>query len=203
MITRNHLEKQDSLISSSDPPLWLLGHRADHKRAVDFLIEVANCQLEPKAVQRLSARFPEMCSRPLTIPGATLAMLRHRLQEAWKAPTARERELWLVTMLTDVLDVISRNAEEKPRYTDAWSHVAWAIWEGLRITDWMRVCLNPDCDARYFVAQRRSQKYCSHDCAAPAIRELKRVWWNEHGREWTKTRKRPSKLRKSKGRKQR
>jgi hypothetical protein len=46
-------------------------------------------------------------------------------------------------------------------------------------------CHNPDCPhAPYFFATRRSQKYCSDECAIPAQREFKRKWWRENGARW-------------------
>ncbi len=50
------------------------------------------------------------------------------------------------------------------------------------------VCGNSACPAPYFFAQRRSQKYCSEECAAPAQREFKRKWWSEHGPKWRASR---------------
>jgi len=49
------------------------------------------------------------------------------------------------------------------------------------VGDRARHCQNPDCVAPYFIAARRSQKYCSTTCAAPTQREFKRRWWAEHG----------------------
>jgi hypothetical protein len=46
----------------------------------------------------------------------------------------------------------------------------------------LRVCRNLDCPGRYFLGVRSDQKYCSTDCALPAVRAAKRKWWNkEHG----------------------
>jgi hypothetical protein len=50
------------------------------------------------------------------------------------------------------------------------------------------ICGNFDCPAPYFFARRRSQKYCSGECAAPAQREFKRKWWSEHGPKWRASR---------------
>jgi hypothetical protein len=48
------------------------------------------------------------------------------------------------------------------------------------IADRARFCEGPDCKARYFIAVKRWQKYCSLECAGPAGREAKRKWWHEH-----------------------
>jgi len=41
-------------------------------------------------------------------------------------------------------------------------------------------CLNAECPSPYFFRARKSQQYCSPECAKPAQREAKRKWWNEH-----------------------
>jgi len=51
-----------------------------------------------------------------------------------------------------------------------------------------RVCSNKECPARYFVAGRSSQKYCSEVCARPAQQEYKRQWWAKAGKEWRRER---------------
>jgi hypothetical protein len=45
------------------------------------------------------------------------------------------------------------------------------------------ICSNQDCPARFFFASRKSQKYCSTDCALPAQRFYKRKWWAKNGKQ--------------------
>jgi len=61
---------------------------------------------------------------------------------------------------------------------DAFGQVLLRAFE---IADRLRFCPTPNCPAPYFIAQRRSQKYCSDACSLPAQRECKRAWWREHG----------------------
>jgi hypothetical protein len=61
---------------------------------------------------------------------------------------------------------------------DAFGQVLLRAFE---VADRMRFCPTPNCPAPYFMAQRRSQKYCSDACSLPAQRECKRTWWREHG----------------------
>lgn len=80
------------------------------------------------------------------------------------------------------------------------AQTAWAIAEvavdefalvllrGMHVADLMRLCPNPTCPAPYFIAKRRSQKYCSDACSLPAQREFKKAWWREHGSDWRKLR---------------
>jgi len=56
------------------------------------------------------------------------------------------------------------------------------LLEFMRWAELTRYCGNPDCPAHYFIATRRSQKYCSDACSKPAQREFKRRWWATTGR---------------------
>jgi hypothetical protein len=47
-----------------------------------------------------------------------------------------------------------------------------------------RKCQNPECAAPYFFAKRRTQRYCSKDCAEPAQRAFKINWWKRKGKQW-------------------
>lgn len=38
-------------------------------------------------------------------------------------------------------------------------------------------CPNPECPAPYFFQKKKSQKFCSPECAKPSQRESKRRWW--------------------------
>jgi hypothetical protein len=38
-------------------------------------------------------------------------------------------------------------------------------------------CPNPTCPAPYFFRSKKSQKFCSPECAKPSLRESKRAWW--------------------------
>jgi hypothetical protein len=58
----------------------------------------------------------------------------------------------------------------------------------VKIGDKARRCGNPECDAPYFIAKRKNQKYCTEKCAGHGQRELKRSWWAEHGEKWRKER---------------
>jgi hypothetical protein len=47
----------------------------------------------------------------------------------------------------------------------------------LHHSPYLRICRNGDCSARYFIAARKDQKYCSPECAEPAKLAAKRKWW--------------------------
>jgi hypothetical protein len=41
-------------------------------------------------------------------------------------------------------------------------------------------CPNPECPAPYFFRSKKSQKYCSLECAKPAQRDSKKRWWADN-----------------------
>src|SRR5205085_5065924 len=49
-----------------------------------------------------------------------------------------------------------------------------------RASDKARHCGNAECDAPYFFATKKGQKYCSDACAIPAQREAKLKWWHDN-----------------------
>lgn len=59
-----------------------------------------------------------------------------------------------------------------------------ALYALFRQSRLAKVCANSDCPARYFVARKTSQEYCSDGCAKVFQREWKRQWWANHGKEW-------------------
>lgn len=65
----------------------------------------------------------------------------------------------------------------------------WAIYTLFRQSALAKVCANPDCPARYFIARKATQRYCSDKCAEVFQKEWKRKWWAEHGSQWRRSRK--------------
>jgi hypothetical protein len=113
------------------------------------------------------------------------------LQQAWKQPTVLEREMSLNRPLFLVQEnfykVCAANPPEGSESQAArrvWGRLVVALSLARRMADRMRYCVNPTCPAPYFIAKRRSQKYCSEKCTAPAQREFKAAWWKEHGEKW-------------------
>jgi hypothetical protein len=171
----------------------------------------------PETLRRLRRRYPEFCPRAFETGEAlgkgdygSFLVIQDRLRSAWQAPTTEERDLWINGLLADVVRysvLVSPQAAEAylgeagRLGDDAWSGLAWAIHQALRVSDSMRICANVDCDARYFIAKRRTQKYCCEKCAGPAKRAAQKAWWAEHGSTWRRARKR-AKAKKGRGTKQ-
>ena len=106
------------------------------------------------------------------------AELSATLRRAWSKPTCQERETGILAALVDLSQYYS--AKSGRRFALVQEPLAPAFLQAIHAADLMRVCQNPDCPARYFIADRRTQKFCSEKCAGPAQREAKRRWWNEN-----------------------
>jgi hypothetical protein len=124
-------------------------------------------------------RFPEFCPE-----GGFPLAVREDIENAWRQPTAFDRDAALLEPIASALHFYGIAVDRQEAGAEAWAYLAAVIWYATKISDRMRVCANPDCRARYFVASKRIQKYCSKACAAPAQRALKRTWWKEHGPKW-------------------
>ncbi len=121
-----------------------------------------------------------------------LSVFQQRLRKAWKAPDVREREWYSFQLLARFWKFANRGDArlqallKDPAVTDVWldpppvTAFEAAIFHLKALSDKAKYCAGPDCAARYFVAQKRWQKYCSEKCAGPANREAKRRWWHEN-----------------------
>lgn len=128
-----------------------------------------------------------------------MVQVRDNLRAIWREPDLRRRE-WLAFRLRELL-----MAKADPRFIQAAGVISGpevnlidrlpppspfeqTIMQLLKSADRSRYCANADCPAPYFLAKRRSQKYCSDACSRPAQKEFKRRWWDEHGESWRKAR---------------
>jgi hypothetical protein len=56
----------------------------------------------------------------------------------------------------------------------------------------LHTCAIADCNAPYYFAKRRTDRYCGNDdCASRAQRAAKKAWWNKYGKEWRAKRNKP------------
>jgi len=115
-----------------------------------------------------------------------LVIIRAGIQNIWRAPDIRTRE-WVVYRLIDT-------AITERIYPASLHQAFWSSSGPLapmppptpfeQAIDYLRkhvrrlaYCANPGCSSPFFFNVRRSQKYCTEDCARPSQREFKRVWW--------------------------
>lgn len=101
-----------------------------------------------------------------------------KLRNAWEQPTVPRREIGMLVMLLEIAQLYSEATGKWFALMD--EPMAIVMLEAIHSADRMRICGNPQCPAPYFIASRRSQKFCCDACALPAQREYKRKWWNEH-----------------------
>jgi hypothetical protein len=138
------------------------------------------------------------------IRDAQFVFLREDLRRRWNAQTTRERDVLISQLRTTFLNSVRSFMYRKSAGLLDTPGTVFLVPEEFRIPPYhpfeqvlnfldkfgprTRYCANPDCSERYFVADRRTGKYCSSDCAKPAQQALKRQWWNQHGSEWRRQR---------------
>jgi len=74
-----------------------------------------------------------------------------------------------------------------------------AVYALFRNSSLAKVCENPECPAKYFIAQRKSQRYCGEECASVYQREWKRKWWKKKGAKLRSEQRRQKEKRKGDG----
>ncbi len=190
------------------------------REAERFLTEIANLRDDPASVRRLEAQLGAFAPWPARWSGESgLRDLRDKIREVWREPNLLRRTwaalaLFLQVVIQplqdetrkssdaprpdirpgeDFLEVLNRIPVPPP---DPLSQVFSYFTES---TDRARYCANPDCLAPYFLAKRRTQRYCSDACSKPAQQRFKREWWAEHGKAWRKARKASAKKSQRKG----
>lgn len=175
--------------------------RLSASQAERFLAELAN--LGDDSLQRFIKRYGDLFkprhyvheieelkqqweSTGLDWTGTQVLGLRNLVRRAWIAPDIRTREYLL--FLAQREDLIAGDARyinnEFTGQLSPPSQIEQALIYLRRCGNLARYCANADCPAPYFIAKRKSQKYCTDACSAPAQREFKRRWWADHGEEW-------------------
>ena len=204
---QNQQEKKGGGVSTSRKggrKILAIVERAD---AEQFLLELANFRGNIEAAKRLyrhnarilsgiQGEFENVEGLP-AIGWFKIGVISRQLQRAWDAPDARARD-WYSHQLR--LRLVEWEQEAKgfknpnAGLPDVQTHVHWNVpaetpleatmWYFQNsIADRAKHCLNPDCPAPYFIAEKRSRKYCSPACSGPAKLESKRNWWREIGDE--------------------
>jgi hypothetical protein len=192
--------------SASGPSRDLaMGASAEAKR---FLIELANLAEDAKAAERFERRFSDFLewklgttarlnislidttlecvnSTQLDMRHWGLLQLRDALRSIWKSPDLRTKQ-WQIFLLQADPTMSGPMLSLVPPPLTPFQQAMTYLFKRAEKT---RYCHNGDCLSPYFLAMRKSQKYCSEDCALPAQRASKRQWWQSNGPEW-RTRKR-------------
>jgi hypothetical protein len=180
------------------------------QRAESFLVECVNLphvwpdKFEVRSEQMLAA-YPDIFKdfmspeKPLAVQFNTrlpakreslrdlLHELTHTLRMVWNAHDIRSRD-WFITMARlaahERLHASEPNPEkrhyltwDKPPDETPFEAVMFYLQ---RKSDYVARCDNPTCAAPYFLAAKRSQRYCSERCATEGLRAAKLRWWNEN-----------------------
>jgi hypothetical protein len=202
-------------MNSSNPYTDSTLARINSREAYRFLKELINLRHAPEAIRRFEIRFGAILSdrlktgersSPLALADGSNVMvptiqLRDALRMVWRAPDQRTKD-WAIIRMIDAVVI----EEASPRY-----HSGFPILNGdndrlialptptllEQILTYLRkqahrttICSCPGCPAPYFLAGRRSQKFCSDACSLPSQREFKRSWWAKHGKTWRRQKRR-------------
>jgi hypothetical protein len=112
--------------------------------------------------------------------------LAKRLRAAWDEPNLRKRERLIFEFHRQYRVGLNPSAQEWPEQTlfdDVMDHFRMVATQARA-----KYCGNPDCPNPYFIAAKRSYKYCSPDCSGPSQKKFKREWWAAHGPGWRQRR---------------
>jgi hypothetical protein len=182
-----------------------------------FWIELANLSEDPRATDHFDARFRrflpwaglEKISLPVNAIDDTLISetdsgegssnrqtindvydpliaLRNEVRAIWREDDPETKEWRIFCLRGDPTMTLSFLATLDPHMMPKLFQKA--VLHLFKSAGKLRCCHNPDCPAQYFVACRRSQKYCSADCTLPTQRKQKRRWWRKNGHEWRENR---------------
>ena len=127
-----------------------------------------------------------------------MLQLREAVRSLWTAPDLRTKRWGALRILDEmVFQEDQSNAYAWPFWkfpgrvvclpppTTFEQALLYLIRPGVRTC----LCANKECPAPFYFPSRRSQRYCSAECALPSQQAYKRRWWNEHGKTWRKRRK--------------
>lgn len=124
-------------------------------------------------------------------PGYLLDKVQPLLQSIWKEPVPLVKEASLMMLVGTYMKACTPSDWDA---ASGWmpARETWGLFQSpdrflmvllyaSKHIHLLRYCANPQCKEPYFVARRGSQIYCSSPCAAPAQKEAKLKWWNDHG----------------------
>jgi len=124
-------------------------------------VALANLQDELKAVLRFTRKYGVLASdykgQAKTISVGQVLHFRNWLRAAWELEEEALRDIFLHMQVA-----VSDGDEIVPN--DLWTLVRMMFKQDLRHQR-TRKCGNPDCPAPYFLAVRKSHKFCSQKCA--------------------------------------
>jgi hypothetical protein len=146
---------------------------------------VAVPSVSPKVYRPGTPEHDELVRKSWLIP------LRDTLRVIWRTPDVKSKQWGLFRISQDFFlqgdpHMIRRSEGRGLDFLLSWKPPTRTELFLLALMEWadfLRYCNNEDCPAPYFIATKRTQKYCSRDCAKPFQQEAKRRWWATTGRQ--------------------
>jgi hypothetical protein len=128
-----------------------------------------------------------------------LLPLRGSLRNLWRAPDDWTKEWGMFRVSQEfflqgvphLIEVPLTNPSEFLAGLRPPGRTEQLLLQLVRMAHLTRYCGNPECTAPYFIAAKRSLKYCSDVCSRYGQRQHKLKWWNEHGDASRKAGRRP------------
>lgn len=158
------------------------------REEMDLLCDLAN--MNPGDRDRLQKHFPSI---PDDESEEALLALRDQLRAIW--PSKPNRDIPRQAVLQEWFETQALTDPEKWFVLFQWGiirpvffrgELAWAF---CRHSSRLAMCGNPECPAPYFVASKRTQKYCSKtdECARYATRAAALKYWRNKEAKKKKT----------------
>jgi hypothetical protein len=140
-----------------------------------FIVDIADCIDDASLIgkQTIDSRHHDLFT------------MRDELRLIWTTGDLKTKEWRIFLFRVDPhtsVDVLSAMAPPPP---NAFHQAVMYLFKWAAKT---RLCRNPNCSSPFFLARRKTEKYCNEDCALPAQRASKRDWWRKHGDEWRRKR---------------
>jgi len=180
--------------------------RISARNAKLFLVELVNLRDGNEAAERFEGRFAQFrrssgiqtfttdigCIDEAQFPGWQTVDLKHHdlfamrdhLRLIWETRDLKTKEWRIFLFRVDPsmgVDLLMNPPPPNPFQQAVMYLLKWASKA--------RTCHNRSCSSRYFFQVRKSQKYCSEDCAHLAECASKRRWWRKKGTSWREKRK--------------
>lgn len=143
-----------------------------------------------------------MTRMPPSIPKRFFLMwqMREALRRIWVGDSDKLTEVLLPTEAEMMMDNSEWASAWNPQLKLDWQRGEFvyiprnefqeALYELWRRSSFVKRCVNSNCPAPYFIADKTTQRYCSESCAEVFQRAYKLRWWKEHGSEQRRKRSR-------------
>lgn len=176
-----------------------------------FLIEIANLHTEEDARMRFIKKYRHMLSNlpdaeqwahpalpasPEQLEIRRAANMQSELQYVWRCGTHEARQLRALMLMRWARESEKQSFMSHPEVLTPGPFAQAILY--LVNSNRALVCGNPECKIqRYFFRppDKKHQVYCSEICAEFGQRKAKQKWWEDHGEQWRRKRRKKGKNR--------